>query len=173
MLLCQLLTFFNINLFKKFYQEHYQSVKQFGSRSGRTFLSVLIWVQTIYKEYQQMTKVVCALNWINTVNTCYIWGCAIVLIIAWFYCMEGNIKRTLSLTGSIWSCKFSQGFLFSRNFAYAKFCENKILAKCWNHYVVYWYMGLDLRKLAFRGLRTTGADQPAHLGRLLSTFVIR
>ena len=38
---------------------------------------------------------------INTVNTCYIRGCAIVLIIAWFYCMEGEIKRTLSLTGSI------------------------------------------------------------------------
>ena len=30
--------------------------------------------------------------------------------------------------------------LFSRNFAYAKFRENKILAKCWNHYGVYWYM---------------------------------
>ena len=31
---CRLLTFFKINLFKKFFQEHYQSVKQFGSRSG-------------------------------------------------------------------------------------------------------------------------------------------
>ena len=31
---CGLLTFFKINVFKKFFQEHYQSVKQLGSRSG-------------------------------------------------------------------------------------------------------------------------------------------
>ena len=31
-------------------------------------------------------------------------------------------------------------FLFSRNFAYAKFHENKILAILRNHSVVYWYM---------------------------------
>ena len=29
--------FFKINLFKKLFQEHYQGVKQFGSRSGPTF----------------------------------------------------------------------------------------------------------------------------------------
>ena len=29
--------FFKINFFKRFYQEHYQSVKQFGSRSGPAF----------------------------------------------------------------------------------------------------------------------------------------
>ena len=29
--------------------------------------------------------------------------------------------------------------LFSRNFAYAKLCENKILAKWRNHSVLYWY----------------------------------
>ena len=36
-------------------------------------------------------------------------------------------------------CKFGnfREGLFSRNFAYAKFRENKILAKCRNHYVVY------------------------------------
>ena len=33
MFFCQLLTFFKINLFKIFLQEHYQSVKQFGSGS--------------------------------------------------------------------------------------------------------------------------------------------
>ena len=33
---CRLLTFFKINFFEKFFQEHYQSVKQFGSRSGPT-----------------------------------------------------------------------------------------------------------------------------------------
>ena len=34
---CCLLTFFKINFFKKFFQEHYQSVKRFVSRSGPTF----------------------------------------------------------------------------------------------------------------------------------------
>ena len=34
---CRLLTFFKMNFFKKIFQEHYQSVKQFGSRSGPMF----------------------------------------------------------------------------------------------------------------------------------------
>ena len=35
---CCLLTFLKLNLnFQKFFHKHYQSVKQFGSRSGRTF----------------------------------------------------------------------------------------------------------------------------------------
>ena len=34
---CRLLTFFEIYFFKKFFQEHYKSVKWFGSRSGPTF----------------------------------------------------------------------------------------------------------------------------------------
>ena len=34
---CRLLDFLNINFFKKFFKEHYQSVKWFGSRSGPTF----------------------------------------------------------------------------------------------------------------------------------------
>ena len=34
---CRLLTFFKMNFFKKFFQELYQSVKQFGSRSGPMF----------------------------------------------------------------------------------------------------------------------------------------
>ena len=33
--------------------------------------------------------------------------------------------------------EFSARTLFSRNFAYAKFCENKTLAKWQNHSVVY------------------------------------
>ena len=32
---CRLLTYFKINIFKNFFQEHYHSVKQFGSRSER------------------------------------------------------------------------------------------------------------------------------------------
>ena len=34
---CRLLTFFKMNLFKKFFQEHYQSVKRLGFRSGPMF----------------------------------------------------------------------------------------------------------------------------------------
>ena len=37
LMLCCLLTFFNINFFRKFFQEYYQSAKWFGSRSGPTF----------------------------------------------------------------------------------------------------------------------------------------
>ena len=54
---CRLLTFFKTNVFKRFFQEHYQSVKQFGSRSGMTFCPVLIWVQTVCKGNQQTTLV--------------------------------------------------------------------------------------------------------------------
>ena len=41
---------------KKSPQEYHQSFKQFRSRSGPTCLG-LIWVQTVCKGYQQMTKV--------------------------------------------------------------------------------------------------------------------
>ena len=35
---CRLLTFYKINFFKKFFQEHYQNVKQFVSRlDGHSF----------------------------------------------------------------------------------------------------------------------------------------
>ena len=37
MLFCFLLIFFKFNFFEKFFQEYYQSVKQFGSRSDPTF----------------------------------------------------------------------------------------------------------------------------------------
>ena len=46
-LYCHLLTFYEINFFKIFFQEHYQCVKRFRSRSEPTFC----------KGYQQMTKV--------------------------------------------------------------------------------------------------------------------
>ena len=57
---CRLLTFFKINFFKKYFQEHFHSVKLVGSRSGTDILSVLIWVQTVGKDYQQMTVKVAA-----------------------------------------------------------------------------------------------------------------
>ena len=45
---CRLLTLFEISFFKNFFQEYYQSVKWFGSRSG-----LLLWVQIICKGYQR------------------------------------------------------------------------------------------------------------------------
>ena len=44
--------YFKINFFKKIFQEYYQSVKWFGSRSGPTF-----WVQNVCKVYQQTIKI--------------------------------------------------------------------------------------------------------------------
>ena len=56
-LFCHLLTLSKVNIFKKFYHEQYKSVKWFGSRSGPTVLSGLISLQTVSKDYQQMTLV--------------------------------------------------------------------------------------------------------------------
>ena len=60
MLLLSSANFFSkINLFKSFIQEHYQSVKIMVWIQIRTnILSVLTWVQTVCKGYQQMTKVI-------------------------------------------------------------------------------------------------------------------
>ena len=41
------------NFFKKFFQAFHQSVKKLGFRSGPTFFSCLIWIQTVCKGYQQ------------------------------------------------------------------------------------------------------------------------
>ena len=58
MLLLSSADFFQtLNFFKKLFQVLYQNGKQFGSRSGRTdIMLVLIRVQTVWKGYQQMTK---------------------------------------------------------------------------------------------------------------------
>ena len=53
LLLFHLLSFFKINFFEKYFQEHFQSVRRFGTRLGLTF-----WVQTVCQGYQQKTKVV-------------------------------------------------------------------------------------------------------------------
>ena len=50
--LCLSVIFFKIIFFENFYQELYQGVKPFGSRSGSTF-----WVQIVCKGYKQTTKV--------------------------------------------------------------------------------------------------------------------
>ena len=66
---CPLLIFFSKLTFLKIFSERYQSVRQFGSKSGltdRTYvLSVLIWVQTVCKGYQQMTKVAASKEVVN------------------------------------------------------------------------------------------------------------
>ena len=51
--------FYQNSLFqkKKIFQEHYQRVKLFAIQISRDVLSGLIWVQTVCKDYQQMTKV--------------------------------------------------------------------------------------------------------------------
>ena len=60
---CRLLTSFKLNLFqnKKKNQEYYQIVKPTRKTAwiqiGTLIRSVLIWVQTDYKSYQQTTKV--------------------------------------------------------------------------------------------------------------------
>ena len=51
---CRLLTFFRINLLKKFFQDDYQSVKWFDKAD---ILFGLFWVQTVYKGFQQISKV--------------------------------------------------------------------------------------------------------------------
>ena len=61
--------FQNTTFLKKIFQEPYQSVTKFGSRSGPTewtdILSVLIWIQTVCKVSQQMTKFVASRQWVT------------------------------------------------------------------------------------------------------------
>ena len=59
------MTFFKINIFKKFFQEHFKSVKQVWIQIRINVLSVLIWVQIVSKGYQQMTEVVVARKELN------------------------------------------------------------------------------------------------------------
>ena len=54
--------FFKINIFEKFFQEYYLSVKQIGPRSGPDILSGLNWVQSVCKVYEQTTLVGKELN---------------------------------------------------------------------------------------------------------------
>ena len=51
-LLWSAIFFFKINLNEKFFEEHYHSVKRFGSRLDPDVLYVLILVQTVCKGYQ-------------------------------------------------------------------------------------------------------------------------
>ena len=77
---CCVLTFFNIKIFKKFFQEQYQSVKRFESRSGPTycrtwsgsklFAKVISWRQNSLitrKKFNKLKSPVCVLT-----NSCAI-----------------------------------------------------------------------------------------------------
>ena len=55
-------TFFKINFFNKFFQEHHQSVLQFGSRSGWTFCpNCLQWLSVHHKSLpaRKELKLIC------------------------------------------------------------------------------------------------------------------
>ena len=104
---CHQLTFFKIKFFKIFFQEHYQSVKQFGSQSGPTLLSVLTWVQTNCKGYLQITMV--AASKVRSLKYHY-------------------DKQTAKTMINV-NLEISSRVLFSWIFAYAKFREVKTLAK--------------------------------------------
>ena len=56
MLLLKSADFFKIDFFKIFFQEHYQSVKQFGSRSGPTSVGPDL-APKCFKGYLQTTNV--------------------------------------------------------------------------------------------------------------------
>ena len=93
--------------FKIFFQKHYQSVKQFGSPSGPTLLSVLTWVQTDCKGYLQITMV----------------AASKVRALKYHYDKQtAKIMITVNL-------EIFTRVLFSWIFEYAKFCEVKTLAK--------------------------------------------
>ena len=55
MIFCFLLSFFIINIFKKFFQEYHLCETVWNQIMPEVFSS-LIWVQTVYKAYQQWTK---------------------------------------------------------------------------------------------------------------------
>ena len=61
---CRLPTSFKINFFKKFFQEHYQC-QTVWIRVRNDILSVLIWVQTVCKDYQQTIKVAASKESVN------------------------------------------------------------------------------------------------------------
>ena len=55
MFLCPVLIFFKIKFFEEFFQKYHQSVKQFGSRSGPTFVGPDLGSNCLQK-YQQTTQ---------------------------------------------------------------------------------------------------------------------
>ena len=56
MIICCPQIFFKIYFFKKIFQEHYQSVKQFWIKIRTNILPALIWVLTVCKGYQQTAR---------------------------------------------------------------------------------------------------------------------
>ena len=63
MLLLSSADFFKINIFKACFQEHYQTVEQFGSRSGSD-----LGPNCLQRLYQQTTKVATSMGRVNHNN---------------------------------------------------------------------------------------------------------
>ena len=61
---CRLLHFCKINFFKKIFQEHYQC-QTVWIQIRTDILSVLIWAQTVCRNYQQTTKVTASKEKVN------------------------------------------------------------------------------------------------------------
>ena len=66
---CHLLAFFTTNFFKKFFSETISECKTVLIQIRTEVLLVLIWVQTISKGYQQMTKVSASMERVNVIIT--------------------------------------------------------------------------------------------------------
>ena len=66
---CRLLFFSKLTFFKRFFQEHYQSVKQFGSRSGPTKNVGSDLSPNVFKGYRQTTKVATSIERVHRQNT--------------------------------------------------------------------------------------------------------
>ena len=72
------------------------SVKQLGSRSGRTFCQVwsgLIWVQTVCKGYQQMTKVTTSEERVNRQSIRHIFNGKVLMF---FLFLHDNVLLALN-----------------------------------------------------------------------------
>ena len=69
-----------------------------------------------------------------------LWCCGLVgRRTSWSYSREEILQEFLHILCDTVSLEIFARVLFSRNFAYAKFHENKIQAKWQNYSVVYWY----------------------------------
>ena len=85
---CRLLIFFKINFFKKFFQGYYQcQTVWIQIRTDiLSVMSVLIWVQTVCKGYQQTTKLDASKERFKGVNIVYFGRC--IFDLGFVYCCQ-------------------------------------------------------------------------------------
>ena len=120
---CRLLTFFKINFFQKFFQEHCQSVKQFGPRSGPTFWWPWSWSKLFAKfisrrynervKYRNTAKTMVSIHAATAINNMLFQVALLMLTL----CMLGNI-----------ACFFLPSFFFFFFFKINSF--KKFFEKC-------------------------------------------